>query len=319
MLPGRVVTAVCAAAAQAIEWYARRASGVFTEQDQQQLRLWLAADPSHLRAWQTLQQQLNRAVTPLVQQQAAAHALRDAGYSRRRVLRGALGLGAMALGGQLLTQPGGPLHARLRADLRTTTAQRRTFTLEDGSTLQLNAQSSVDLDFNPRQRHVQLLRGAVQAQVRGDPARPFVLACPWGEAWLDSGRCLLAMQAGQPQVWALEGSLQWRTPEHRHGLATGQGLAFDGQRWQAIPTRYIDERSWTRGLLEVHDQSLGQVVEHLAPYHQGLLHVSAAAAQLRISGVFTLDDSRGALAALKDVLPLRIDTWLGVWTRIERV
>nr|WP_314565835.1 FecR domain-containing protein [uncultured Pseudomonas sp.] len=313
------MTTVSAQAVEAIEWYARRASGVFTEQDQQQLMLWLAADPSHLRAWQTLQQQLNRTVTPLVQQQAAAHALRDTGYSRRRLLRGALGLGAMAIGGQLLTQPGGPLHARLRADLRTSTAQRRTFTLEDGSSLQLNAQSSVDLNFSPRQRHVQLLRGAVQAQVRSDPARPFVLACPWGEAWLDSGRCLLAMQASQPQVWALEGALQVRTPDHRHSLVAGQGLAFDGRRWQAIPTHYIDERSWTQGLLEVHDQSLGQVIEHLAPYHPGLLHVSAAAARLRISGVFNLDDTRGALAALKDVLPLRIDNWLGVWTRIEHV
>ena len=313
------MTTVSAAAAQAIEWYARRASGVFTEQDQQQLLGWLAADPSHLRAWQTLQQQLNRSVTPLVQQQAAVHALCDAGYSRRRMLRGALGLGALAVGAQLLTLPGGPLHARLRADLRTSTAQRRTFTLDDGSTLQLNAQSSVDLNFNPQQRHVQLLRGAVQAQVRSDPARPFVLACPWGEVWLDSGRCLLAMQASQPQVWALEGSLQLRTAHHSQHLAAGQGLAFDGNRWQELPSHYVDERSWTRGLLEVHDQSLGQVIEHLAPYHQGLLHVSAAAAALRISGVFTLDDTRVALAALKDVLPLRIDTWLGVWTRIERV
>lgn len=313
------MTAVSAAAAQAIEWYARRASGVFTEQEQQQLMLWLAADPDHLRAWLTLQQRLNRTVAPLVQQQAAVHALCDAGYSRRRLLRGALGLAAVAVGGQLLTMPGGPLHARLRADLRTSTAQRRTFTLEDGSTLQLNAQSSVDLHFNARQRHIQLLRGAVLAQVRSDPARPFVLACPWGEVWLDRGRCLLAMQAGQPQVWALEGSLQLRTPHNSQHLVDGQALVFDGNRWRDLPSRYVDERSWTSGLLEVHDQSLGQVIEHLAPYHQGLLHVSAQAAPLRISGVFTLDDTRGALAALKDVLPLRIDNWLGVWTRIERV
>lgn len=319
MLSSRSVTTVSAAAAQAIEWYARRASGVFTEQEQQQLMLWLEADPGHLHAWQTLQRQLSRTVAPLVQQQAAVHALCDAGHSRRRLLRGALGLGAMAVGGQLLTMPGGPLHARFRADLRTSTAQRRSFTLEDGSTLQLNAQSSVDVNFNPLQRHVQLLRGAAQAQVRSDPARPFVLACPWGEVWLDSGQCLLAMQAGQSQVWALEGSLQLRTPHDSQHLAAGEGLAFDGHRWRDLPSRYVDERSWTRGMLEVHDQSLGQVVEHLAPYHQGLLHVSPAAAVLRISGVFALDDTRGALAALRDVLPLRIDNWLGVWTRIERV
>lgn len=215
------MTTVSAVPAQAIEWYARRASGTFSEQDQQQLILWLAADPSHLQAWQTLEQKLNRSVTPLLQQHAAIHALCDAGYSRRRMLRGALGLGALAVGGQLLTMPGGPLHARLRADLRTSTAQRRTFTLDDGSTLQLNAQSSVDLNFDSRQRHVQLLRGAVQAQVHCDPARPFVMACPWGEVWLDSGRCLLAMHASQPQVWALEGSLQLRTPHHSQQIAAG--------------------------------------------------------------------------------------------------
>ncbi len=318
MLPGRVVTAgVSAAAAQAIEWYARRASGAFTEQDQLHLNQWLTDDPSHLRAWEMLQRQLNQAMTPLVQQPAVVHALCDAGYSRRRLLRGALGLGALAVGAQLLTMPGGPLHARLRADLRTSTAQRRTFTLADGSTLQLNAQSAVDLHFDRGQRHVQLLRGAVQAQVRSDPARPFVLACPWGEAWLDSGRCVLAMQAGQPQLWALDGSVQVRTPLHRQHLHAGQGLVFDGSRWQDLPLRYVDERSWTRGLLEVHDQSLGQVIEHLAPYHAGVLRVSAEAAALRISGVFTLDDTRQALAALKDVLPLRIDTWLGLWTKVE--
>jgi transmembrane sensor len=33
--------------------------------------------------------------------------------------------------------------------------------------------------------------------------------------------------------------------------------------------------------------------------------------------VFSLNDSRQALAALQDVLPLQVVSYLGVWTRID--
>ncbi|MBP2261858.1 FecR domain-containing protein [Pseudomonas sp. BP8] len=306
-----------AAVAQAIEWHARRASGTFDDAAQQQLQAWLDADASHRDAWLSLQQQLNRTFAPLACKQATRHALRSVDHSRRWLLRGALGLGAMAVGGHLLTLPGGPLHTRWGADLRTSTAQRRSFRLEDGSSLLLNAESSIDMQFQPQQRRITLLRGAVLAEVQSDPQRPFVLACPWGEAWLDGGSCLLSRDGHQAQLWAMSGVLELRAPQHRQTLVAGQGLAFDGYSWQPIAARHTNERSWTNGLLEVHDQPLGTVIDHLRPYHHGLLRVSPRAAALRISGIFTLDDSLGALAALNDVLPLRIEHYLGLWTRID--
>ncbi|CAM3749797.1 Protein FecR [Pseudomonas reidholzensis] len=305
------------AVAEAIEWHARKASGSFDATAQQQLQAWLEADGSHREAWLSLQQHLHRTFAPLAHKQATTHALRSVEHSRRRLLRGALGLGALAVGGQLLTLPGGPLHTRWGADLRTTTAQRRTFRLDDGSRLLLNAESAVDMTFGSQQRRVQLLRGAVLAEVHREPQRLFVLSCPWGEAWLEGGTCLMARQGNQAQLWALHGELELRTPQHRQTLAAGQGLAFDGNAWQAIAPRHTNERSWTQGLLEVHDQTLGDVIDHLRPYHHGVLRVSPRAAQLRISGVFSLDDSLAALAALKDVLPLRVDHYLGLWTRID--
>ncbi|TFY86885.1 DUF4880 domain-containing protein [Pseudomonas nabeulensis] len=317
MLPGQAVSGLPPAVAQAIEWYARRGSGAFDGPAQSQFEHWLNADPSHRDAWHGLTRQLDRTLVPLAQQQGSRQALSAVNHSRRRLLRGALAVGAVTMGTPLLTLRGGPLHERWGADLRTTTAERRRFTLEDGSSLLLNARSAVDLNFSPAHRTVQLLRGAVQARVHNDPTRPFVLQCPWGEARLNGGRCLLSLQAGTGQVWALEGEMEWRTPGTRQRLVAGQGLGFDGQAWQPIAQGYIDERAWAHGLLEVHDQTLGQVIDHLRPYHAGLLHVSASAAALRISGVFNLDDSRQALAALKDVLPLAVVSYLGLWTRID--
>lgn len=305
------------AVAQAIEWYARRGSGAFDGLSQAQFEQWLSADPSHQDAWHTLTHQLDRTLLPLARQQGSRQALNSVNLSRRRLLRGALAVGAVAVGTPLLTLRGGPLHTRWGADLHTATAERQRFALEDGSSLLLNAQSAVDLDFSATQRTVQLLRGAVLAQVLNDPARAFVLQCPWGEARLMSGRCMLSVQAGTAQLWALEGELELRSTGTRQRLASGEGLTFDGHAWQPIAGRYIDERAWAKGLLEVHDQTLGQVIEHLRPYHTGLLQVSTRAAALRISGVFSLNDSRQALAALQDVLPLQVVSYLGVWTRID--
>lgn len=306
------------AVAQAIEWYARRGSGAFDGPAQSQFEQWLDADPSHRDAWHRLTRQLDRALMPLAQQQGSRQALTSVNHSRRRLLRGALAVGAVALGTPLLSLRGGRLHEGWGADLRTATAERRRFSLEDGSSLLLNARSAVDLSFSATQRTVQLLRGAVSAQVHNDPARPFVLQCPWGEAWLNGGRCVLSVQANTAQLWALEGELELRTPGTRQRVLAGKGLTFDGHAWQPIAKGYIDERAWTQGLLQVYDQTLGQVIDHLRPYHPGLLQVSARAAPLRISGVFSLDDSRQALAALKDVLALQVVSYLGVWTRIDR-
>lgn len=305
------------AVAQAIEWYARRGSGAFDGPSQAQFDQWLRADTRHQEAWQTLTRQLDRTLTPLARQQGSRQALTTVNHSRRRLLRGALAVGAVAVSTPLLSLRGGPLHERWGADLRTSTAERRRFSLEDGSSLLLNARSAVDLNFNTGQRTVQLLQGAVAAQVNREPARPFVLQCAWGEAWLNAGRCLLSVQTSTAQLWALEGELELRAPGTRQQLSAGQGLTFDGHAWQPIAKGFIDERAWAHGLLQVHDQTLGQVIDHLRPYHPGLVQVSASAAALRISGVFNLDDSRQALAALSDVLPLKVVSYLGLWTRID--
>lgn len=304
---------------QAIEWYALQGSGTFTLEAQQRFQRWLESDPSHSDAWQALNQQLNRSLAPLAHQQGVRQALSSSGRQRRALLRGALGLGTLALGSHLLTRAGGPLHDRWGADLRTTTAERRHFALADGSDLLLNAQSAVDLHYSADQRRVELLRGDILAHVQADTTRPFVLQCPGTQVWLDSGRCLLSLQPHSAQVWALEGELELRSQGSRQRLKAGQGRGFDilSNRWQPLPAAYIDQRAWVSGLLEVHDQPLSAVIDALRPYHQGLLQVSSRAAGLRISGVFTLDDSQQALAALREVLPLRIDRYLGWWTRID--
>ncbi|SDH39103.1 FecR family protein [Pseudomonas flavescens] len=297
---------------QAIEWHARQSSGSFDEQQRRYFQQWLQADPSHAEAWRELQGRLGRTL-PALAGGAARKALDTPRNGRRAFLRGALVLGGLALGAHVLEQPGLPL-ANWRADLRTTTGERRRLALPDGSTLTLNARSAVDL---PGQRRLTLLGGGLQIDVAALPAQPFQLACPFGEVHLSSGRCLLELQDEFALFWLLDGEARVSAFESQWHLLKGQGVRLDAGGLQLLHAATARPDAWTRGLLEARDLRLDEVIGRLRPYHRGILQLSARAADLRISGVFSLDDSEHALRALQDVLPLKVERYLGIWTRID--
>jgi len=300
---------------QAIDWYARHGSGNFTEQDRQGFHRWLDADPAHGEAWNRLRTHLDQTLSPLVGTRAR-QALQVPRHGRRALLRGALMLGGCAIGARFMTQPGMPL-ADLTADLSTGTAQRRRFVLADGTTLTLDAQSAVNLDMRAEVRNVRLLHGSLLAQVP-TAVQPFQLTSRFGTACLAGGECLLNQQDNHADLWIREGqaSVSAMNQQQEH-LTAVAGARLNALGLTRLSVTALDPGAWTRGLLEVHDQPLGQVIERLRTYHQGVLQVSDAAARLRISGVFSLDHSDQALAALNDVLPLHIEKYLGFWTRID--
>jgi transmembrane sensor len=300
---------------QAIEWHARQVSGQFTEREHRAFEQWLAADQAHMAAWNGLRSRLDQTFSQL--SGSRARQVLSTGTSRRHLLRGALVIGGCALSARLVTWPGMPLD-NLTADFSTGVAQRETFVLADGSRLTLNAESAVDIDFRDSVRIIRLIRGSLMAQIEGQD-RPFQLICKSGMAQLDAGQCLLTQHQDHAEFWLTAGTARLRSGQRQAlALTAGQGARLDSFGVHPLPKNATDPGAWVRGLLEVNDQSLGQVIDRLRPYRRGILQVSDAAASLRISGVFSLDNSDQALAALNDILPLRIDSYWGWWTRVDR-
>ncbi|MCS3472242.1 transmembrane sensor [Pseudomonas sp. JUb42] len=308
--------ALSSAVQEAIDWMAHQRSGCFDPQQQQSFERWLAADRQHQEAWQQLQQRL-QATFAGVEGVSGRMLAKDPPLHRRTFLRGALGLGGLAAGSYCLTRPGWQL-AGLRADLNTGTAQRERITLPDGSSLLLNAQSAVNLDFERRKRDVELLDGGVIADVQAADRELFRLCSRLGTASLAEGRCMMMLFPGETRVWALHNSV---LVTHRDGsrmtLAQGQGARLTSAGIEGVGTPAVSAAAWSQGMLEARDQSLASVIEALRPYHRGVLSLSADAGQLKISGLFSLDHSDQALAAMADVLPLRIERFLGLWTRMS--
>lgn len=305
-----------AALEEAIDWMACQRSGHFDAQQQRSFEHWLAADRQHQEAWQQLQLRLQTTFAG-VDGLSGRMLVKDRPMRRRAFLNGALGLTGLAAGSYCLTRPGWQL-AGLRSDVSTGTAQRERIVLPDGSSLLLNAQSAVKLSFEGRKRDVELLDGSVIADVRASEREALRLRSPQGVTSMAEGRCMMMLFADETHVWALHKGL-WVTHKNGSGLALeqGQGIRLTNSSIGRIGASASSASAWSQGMLEAHNQTLATVVDALRPYHRGVLTLSPEAARLKISGVFSLDQSEQALAAMADILPLRIEHFLGLWTRID--
>jgi transmembrane sensor len=298
------------AAEQAIDWMVRLCSGHADVRLQRQLLAWLNSDPAHADAWARLQRGLGAPYDNLRRMPGAADLLLHQQGSRRQLLRGLAGLGL--LGGGLWLTASSPVRDLL-ADLRTGTGERRNFTLEDGSRLSLNAGSSVDLAFDPRQRLILLHHGELVIQVAPAPERPLIVRSAQGEVRALGTRFLVSQEQHATRVVVLEHSVRASLAGHGESRELGEGEAALLTPGGIHPLREQSARAdWLNGRLSVTDEPLEAVIDSLRPYLPGYVRVDPHARHLRVQGVFPLDDPRRALAALGETLPLQVRRF-GPW------
>ena len=307
---------------QTIDWMVKLRAGTPDTALQERFNLWLAKDPAHAQAWEQLNRRLGgsfktlRALDQRIPGQAdeARQLLLQPTASRRDALRALTGLGL--LGGGLWLGASTALGDSLLADLSTGHGQRQDFNLADGSRLSLNANSAVDLHFTDRQRLLILRRGELVINVAPDPERPLCVRTAEGEVRSPAARFLVARQEQASRVVVLQQSVQTRL---------FSGVTRDLQEGQAAilyPRSIVpmvgDQRhraDWLQAKLNVLDDPLEDVVAALRPYTRGFVRVAPEIRGLRVQGVYPLDNSARAFAALAETLPIRVDhysPWLTV-------
>ncbi|WP_028694425.1 FecR domain-containing protein [Pseudomonas cremoricolorata] len=306
------------AAEQAIAWMVRLRSGRTDARQEARFQRWLAQDPANAQAWEQLQRGMGGHYEVA---RRAPQVLRDAllqpQLGRRDVLRG---LGGLALfGGGLWMGVRSDSARMLTADLRTGTGERRTVTLADGSRLSLNAGTSLDVDFSAGQRLLRLYQGALVIEVAPDARRPLLVRSEQGDARALGTRFLVEQLQGATRVVVLEHSVRASVPDGAWlDLAEGQAALLRGPRVELCSDSQVYRADWLEGRLSVLDEPLQAVIEALRPYRPGLMRVDPEVRNLRVQGVFPLDDSERTLAALEDTMPIRVRRY-GSWlTLIER-
>lgn len=305
----------------AIDWMVLLQSGHADADATQRLQGWLDADPQHQQAWQQLQQLQSRFQTlrevadrhPGQSQQARDLLLRP---QRRAALRSIAALAVTGIGAACWAERQFPLR-ELGADLRTGTAQRQRFALDDGSSVLLDARSAVDVSLQATRRQLWLRRGRALLEVAADP-RPLWLHSAQIGATLLKGQLLVERDDQSSTVAALRDHALLVTDRgSRLLLHSGDQVRIDATGITPLPRTAADRLDWVRGQVSLDNVPLAQLVKRLRPYRPGFLRVSEGAATLRVQGVFALDDSDRTLTLLSETLPVSIRRY-GPITLIDR-
>lgn len=191
----------------------------------------------------------------------------------------------------------------LDADHVTGVAETRLVVLDDGSRLQLAAESAVAVDFDSGQRRVALIAGQAFFDVAHEPERLFtveaegVTVTVTGTAFAvgqNRDRVSVAVAAGMVEVISADDS------DAGYRLGPGDRLAVTSATGGVSRARVplADIAAWRRGQMIVEARPLADVVEEIGRYHRGaILLEDAALGERRITGVFSLQNPVAALEA----------------------
>ncbi|MEG1340742.1 MAG: FecR domain-containing protein [Pseudomonas sp.] len=280
---------------------------------------WLGKSQAHAQAWarvEKLQRQFGSLPADV-----ALPTLAGVRARRRAVLKTLAMLMAVGATGWAVRESN-PAQA-LMAELRTGKGQRRQVRLSDGSQLELNTDSAVDIRFDGLQRQLRLYRGEIMVQTASDPAgRPFEVHTAEGRVRALGTRFSVRSDEGQSRVSVLQHAVEIRpvdNPLLMLHLDAGQSVSFDPRHIGKTQAATPGTGAWTQGMLTVIEWRLADFVSELRRYRPGVLRCTADIADLRLSGAFRIDDTDTILENLTASLPVKVRYMTRYWVSIEAV
>ncbi|MCY1351937.1 Protein FecR [compost metagenome] len=205
------------------------------------------------------------------------------------------------------------------ADERTAVGERRELTLPDGTRVQLNTDSALDVVFGADLRLLRLRAGEMLVTSAPDAAgRPLLVETREGTLRPVGTRFSVRQLDGETRVAVLEGAVELRPARAAQPvlLPAGQQARFSASAVETPVALHSQSSDWTHGVLRAEKMRLAEFAAELARYRPGLLRCDPAVAELRISGAFQLADTDKALAALARTLPVEIRYRTRYWVTI---
>ncbi|MET0532806.1 MAG: FecR family protein [Steroidobacter sp.] len=243
--------------------------------------------PDELIAWATSSSEFN--VVPLNREQL---------HGERTQTRSNLWRAAIAASIVAFAITGAWFHAE-RNTYSTGIGEQRSITVQDGSIVELNARSKVRIDFDGRQRNVELLRGQALFRVAKDHTRPFIVRA--GETSVravgtqfdvsrKSGGTTVSVVEGRVAVLSGSSASELTSPIKDGEIFLSSGEQVTVTQTEARKAEQPDieaATAWTRYQLVFDDTSLSEVLEEFNRHTRRRLVVdSPELADLRISGVY---------------------------------
>jgi transmembrane sensor len=302
----------------AIAWQLSLDSGNPVEREE--FAKWHAAHEEHARAWRQLgmlDQRFSAASGP-----ARTALLQSREGIRRRVRKLGSGLASIVAVVGLALFAGErylPLDYWL-ADERTATGEQRTLHLADGTLINLNTHSAVDVRFDEKQRLIVLQEGEILIETGHGDARPFIVETREGSMRALGTRFLVKREEDGTRLSVLKSAVAAHpqsNPEEQI-LREGQQVLMRNNGLGPILALNLGADAWTRSMLVVDNARLEDLIHELGRYRRGHLGVAPEVADLRITGSFPLNDTDKALSALLPTLPVQIEQHTQWWVTVAK-
>lgn len=196
----------------------------------------------------------------------------------------------------------------LGADYRTGTGEQRTVALADGSTVVLNAGTSLSVDMTENIRHLVLHEGEALFTVKPDPDRPFEVEVGNGVVQALGTAFNIKTEGEGVVVTVTEHAVRVRAQTHTAEVSAGQRISYRagwfGNTEEADVARAL---AWQRHRLIFEEKPLEDVVEELRHYRNGWIVIrDTSLRSLRVTGVFDTTHPEHLVPALVESLPIRV-------------
>ncbi|MCR6498167.1 FecR family protein [Shinella sp. CPCC 101442] len=291
---------------QAIDWLLRNSDPAQSRDDKALFQHWLS-DPENCRTYQAAEGLMGDARTA-IQSDPTLRGLRLEPRSRAKSVMASVVL--LVCAGAIFLAMDGPM--RLQADAMAGTNEMPVLTLEDGSTVQLNASSAIAIDFDAKQRSIRLLRGQAFFQVAAAPERPFTVEAGTTRVTALGTAFDVRFGATDTEVTVTEHAvlveLESADPSSLK-VSEGEQATYErgSGKTKVQPVDGLVALAWQRGQLAVENAPLSYVVEEMSRHFQGrIVLAGSAVANRRVSGTITVSDTGAALSFIRKALDLKV-------------
>ncbi|MBM1204388.1 FecR family protein [Pseudomonas fragi] len=303
----------------AIAWQLCLDCGNGSAVEQAEFAKWYSASEEHARAWLQLGMLDQRFSNTGIPARNALLNARNGVQQRVRKLGSGLASVALVCGLALFAGKSYLPIDYWMADQRTATGEQRQLRLADGTLLNLNTHSAVDVQFDDSTRRIVLQEGEIMVETgHGDP-RPFIVQTRDGSLLALGTRFMVKREDDGTRLSVLQSRVQAHPQDSGEQTiySEGQQVLMHHDRLGQMYAVSPGADAWTRGMLVLDNVRLADMVGELNRYQRGHLGVAPEVADLRITGSFPLNNVELALNALLPTLPVEIRQRTPWWVTVS--
>lgn len=289
---------------EAADWILRNSDANQSPTDKARFKDWLDRDPENCRTYSAAERLMGDARRAIQSDSALANIKVKPRSAGKPVIAALLAIG-LATGGFFAFD--GPM--RLEADIIAGTDEMPVITLEDGSEVQLNASSTIALDYTKTRRTVRLLQGQAFFRVAHAVERPFTVVA--GMATVTALGTAFDVRYGNndTEVTVTENAVQIEIDgDDTVRVGEGEQATFDHakKKMAILPVDSIAALAWRRGQIVLDNAPLSYIVEEMNRHFYGRIVVAdSALANRRVSGTMKIADTNDALAFVTEALRVK--------------